>query len=405
MTIAKEKYTQKDGRRLFEEDKARALADPEFRAIYEVESHKKELWLQLVEARQAAGLTQKETLLKPINVSEYEALAQARVEPTAWDFYQGGSDDEVTLRANRTAFERIRLRPRMLVDVNTCDPRTTVLGTPVSMPVLVAPTAYHCLADPEGECATAQGAGKADTLMVASTVSSRSLEEIAAAASGPLWFQFYLRDPHTSEILIRRVEAAGYRAIVFTIDLPFLGRREKDIRNNFILPAHIRAANFPDEDVQGALLIPRPLTWETLDWLLKFTSLPVLVKGVLTAEDAQLAVEHGVAGIIVSNHGGRQLDGALASIEALPEIVEAVAGRCEVYLDGGIRRGTDIMKALALGARAVLLGRPILWGLAVNGAEGVYDVLELLRAELELAMALAGRPTLASIDRSLVKLM
>ncbi len=340
-----------------------------------------------------------------INTFDYEAPAQARMEPTAWDFYQGGSDDEVTLRANRTAFERIRLRPRVLVDVTSCDLRTTVLGTPVSMPILVAPTAHHGLAHPEAEYATAQGAGLAGTLMVASTTSTRSLEEIAAAASGPLWFQLYVYP--TLEIageLVRRAEAAGYRAIVLTVDLPRIGKRERDIRNNFRLPQHLHEGNFPEEDTHEKYL-PEPLslTWDTLDWLRSLTSLPVLVKGILTAEDAQLAVERGVAGIIVSNHGGRQLDGTLASIEALPEIVEAVAGRCEVYLDGGIRRGTDVLKALALGARAVLVGRPILWGLAVNGAEGVHHVLEILREELELAMVLCGRPTVETIDRSLVK--
>jgi isopentenyl diphosphate isomerase/L-lactate dehydrogenase-like FMN-dependent dehydrogenase len=206
-----------------------------------------------------------------------------------------------------------------------------------------------------------------------------------------------------AEKLVRRAEAAGYRAIVLTVDLPRLGRREKDIRNNVTIPpAPYFEANFVDVEKEGQAWVP--LTWESLSWLRSITSLPILLKGILTAEDALLAVEHGVDGIVVTNHGGRQLDTAIPSIEALPEVVEAVAGRCEVYLDGGIRRGTDILKALALGARAVLLGRPVLWGLAVNGAEGVCHVLELLRKELELDMALAGRPTLDSIDRSLVKI-
>src|SRR6266849_1823956 len=220
----------------------------------------------------------------------------------AWDLYAGGSDDEVTLRANCTAFERIRLRPRVLVDVNVCDLRTTVLGTPVNMPILVAPTGYHGLAHPEAECATAR--------------------------------------------------AAGYRAVVVTVDLPRLGHREKNIRNKFALPPHLQEGNFTantDLSEKSSLL-----TWDVLPWLRSITTLPILLKGILTAEDAKLAVEHGVEGIVVSNHGGRQLDTALASIEALPEVIEAVAGRCEIYLDGGIRRGTDILKALALGARAVL---------------------------------------------------
>ncbi len=344
--------------------------------------------------------------MDPINVFEYEALAQAKMNPAFWDFYQGGSDDEVTLRANRTAFERIRLRPRVLVDVSAgaLNMRTTVLGTPVSMPILVAPTALHSMAHPEGECATAQGAGTANTLMIASTTATRSIEEIAQAASGPLWFQLYVYPSfQVAEKLVRRAEAAGYRAIVLTVDLPYLGNREKDRRNNVTIPPEpFYEANFVDVEEKGQPWVP--LTWESLSWLRSITSLPILVKGILTAEDAVLAVEHGVTGIIVSNHGGRQLDTALASVDALPEIVEAVTGRCEVYIDGGIRRGTDILKALALGARAVLVGRPILWGLAANGAQGVFQVLEILRKELELSMALAGRPTLDSIDRTLLKM-
>jgi isopentenyl diphosphate isomerase/L-lactate dehydrogenase-like FMN-dependent dehydrogenase len=240
--------------------------------------------------------------------------------------------------------------------------------------------------------------------MVASTTATRSLEEIAQAASGPLWFQLYVYPSlQFAEKLVRRAESAGYRTIVLTVDLPTLGNREKDRRNNVTIPPPpFREANFVDVDKTGQEWVS--LTWESLSWLRSITSLPILLKGILTAEDALLAIEHGMDGIIVSNHGGRQLDTALTSIEALPEIVEAVAGRCEVYCDGGIRRGTDILKALSLGARAVLVGRPVLWGLAVNGAEGAYQVLEMLRKELELAMALSGRPTLNSIDRTLVKM-
>jgi isopentenyl diphosphate isomerase/L-lactate dehydrogenase-like FMN-dependent dehydrogenase len=339
----------------------------------------------------------------PVNLFDYEKLAQARLAPHLWDFFQGGSDDEVTLRACRAAFERIRLRPRVLVDVSSIDTRTTVLGTPVSLPVLIAPTAAHCVAHPDGECATALGAGRAGTLMIASTVATRTLEEIAQAASGPLWFQLYIYPTfEVAEWLVRRAEAAGYRAIVLTVDLPKLGNRERDRRNGVTIPPPpYQEANLAGVEKEGQQWVP--LTWDAIAWLRSVTTLPILLKGILTAEDARLAVEHGVAGIIVSNHGGRQLDTSIPSIEALPEIAEAVEGRCEIYLDGGIRRGTDILKALALGARAVLIGRPALWGLAVNGANGVYDVLELLRRELELSMALAGRPTLASIDRSLVR--
>jgi 4-hydroxymandelate oxidase len=328
------------------------------------------------------------------------------MDPAHWDYINGGSDDELTLRANHASFERIRLRPRVLVDVSASvlDTRTSVLGTSVSMPLLVAPMAMHCLAHQEGECATAQAAGRANTLMIASTTATRSLEEIAQAASGPLWFQLYVYPSlQVAEKLVHRAESAGYRAIVLTVDLPALGNREKDRRNNVVIPPPpFIEANFTGVEMNGQEWVT--LTWESLSWLRSVTSLPILLKGILTAEDAQLAIERGMDGIIVSNHGGRQLDTALPSIEALPEIVEAVAERCEVYFDGGIRRGTDVLKALALGARAVLVGRPVLWGLAANGAEGAYHVLEILRSELELAMALAGRPTLASIDQTLVEM-
>ncbi|GAC1617093.1 MAG: alpha-hydroxy acid oxidase [Ktedonobacteraceae bacterium] len=341
----------------------------------------------------------------PINISEYEALAQTRLEKPVWDYYYGGSDDEITLRANRAAFERIRLRPRFLVDVSTIDTRTTVLGSPLSMPILIAPTALHCMAHPEGECATARGAGDVDTLMVVSTVATRSLEEVAETATGPLWFQLYIYDERdASAMLVQRAQQAGYRAIVVTIDTPHVSKRERDIRNNFTVPPPpLVAANFTGKYATETGM-HAGTTWDLIPWLRSLTSLPLILKGILTAEDALLAIAHGVDGIIVSNHGGRQLDGAITSIEALPEIVEAVAGRCEVYLDGGIRRGTDVLKALALGARAVLVGRPILWGLAVSGQEGVARVLKLLHGELEMAMALSGKPTLAAIDRSLVKL-
>ncbi|HEX6484621.1 MAG TPA: alpha-hydroxy acid oxidase [Ktedonobacteraceae bacterium] len=342
--------------------------------------------------------------MQPINVFEYEILAKERMNPVYWDFYAGGSDDEITMRANQADFARIRLRPRMLVDVTHCDTSTSVLGLPVPMPILVAPTSMHCLASPEGECATARGAGAAGTLMIASTDATRPLEEIAQAASGPLWFQLYIY--HSLEVaagLVRRAEAAGYQAIVLTVDLPVLGNRERWGRHAMPMPPPpLVEANFVGIEEEGQEQVP--VTWETVDWLRSITSLPILIKGILTAGDATLSLEHGTSGIIVSNHGGRQLDGAVTSIEALPEIVEAVAGRCEVYMDGGIRRGTDIFKALALGARAVLVGRPVLWGLAVDGACGVQQVLEILHSELERAMKLTGCPTLASINRALVKM-
>jgi 4-hydroxymandelate oxidase len=344
--------------------------------------------------------------MTPINLSDYEKLAEERVEPGAWDYYQGGSDDEITLRGCRAAFQRIRLRPRMLVDVRSIDMNTTVLGTPISLPVLVAPTAFHCLAHPDGECATALGTGRSDTIMIASSFSNRSLEEIAQVATKPLWFQLYsYRDLQSTEKVVQRAEAAGYKAIVLTADLPRLSNRERDIRSKFVLPSHLFIANYKDvEKDDDYIPVPTYLTWDAIDWLRGLTTLPIVVKGLLTAEDALIALERGVDAIVVSNHGGRQLDGAIPSIEALPEIIEAVNGRCEVYVDGGIRRGTDILKALALGARAVLVGRPAIWGLAVNGADGVHHVLEILRSELELAMALSGCPSLEHISRSLVRM-
>jgi 4-hydroxymandelate oxidase len=341
--------------------------------------------------------------MDPINLQEYETLARERLEPAVWDYYAGGSGDEETLQANREAFTRFRLRPRVLVDVSTIDTTTTVLGIPTRMPILIAPMACHSFCCPEGECATARAAAEAGTVMIVSTTASVGVAEVAQATDGPLWFQLYTHhNLATTAKLVHRAEEAGYRAIVLTVDSPLLGRRERDLRNAFVIGKRITLPNFSNDPSTSH---SRHLvdTWETVDWLRATTKLPILLKGILTAEDALLALEHGVAGIVVSNHGGRQLDGVVAGIEALPEVVAAVAGRCEVYVDGGIRRGTDVLKALALGAHAVLLGRPILWGLAVDGQEGARRVLELLHAELALAMALSGRPTLASIDRSLVK--
>jgi isopentenyl diphosphate isomerase/L-lactate dehydrogenase-like FMN-dependent dehydrogenase len=351
--------------------------------------------------------------MDPLNVFEYETLAQNHMHQISWDYIEGGTDDEVTVQANRRAFERIQLRPRVLVDVSNCDVSTKVLGIPISMPVLIAPSSSHGLAHPEAELATARGAGDAGALMTLSTESTRSLEEVAAVAQGPLWYQLYIYTLQEAQGLVQRAEQAGYRAIVLTVDLPRMSRRERDIRNDMssFLRTHypgVASGNAPHLSVDGSDdTIPymgHTITWDIVPWLRSITSLPIVLKGILTAEDAELAVQSGVSAIIVSNHGGRQLDGAVPSIEALPEVVAAVDGRCEVYLDGGIRRGTDILKALALGARAVLIGRPALWGLAVNGRDGVRHVLELLRNELALAMALAGCSSLTSISRSLVKL-
>ncbi len=351
--------------------------------------------------------------MKPINIFDYETLAMERLDQTAWDFYEGGSEEEVTLRDSRDAFERIRLRPRVLVNVSTCDLQTNVLGKQVSMPLMIAPLAGQGMAHPDGECATARAAGDMGTLMVVSTDSTLSLEDVAQAATGPLWFQLHISTYNEASKLVRRAEQAGYEALVLTVDSPRLGKRERDFRNDF---KTYNICNFEgafkgnanhlvnSSEDEAEQYIGDTLTWEIISWLRSETKLPIILKGIVTAEDAELALEHKVDGIIVSNHGGRQLDGTIASIDALPGVLTAVAGRCEVYMDGGIRRGTDILKALALGAQAVLVGRPIIWGLGASGQEGVRGVLEILRAELELAMALSGCPTIESITRALVTL-
>lgn len=353
----------------------------------------------------------------PLTLDEYEALARERLDRSAYDYYAGGAGDERTLAANREAFDAIPLRPRVLVDVSAIDLRTTVLGEPLALPVMLAPTAFNRLGHPDGEMAAARAARSAGTLMIGSTLSTCTLEEVAEAGGGPMWFQVYVyKDRGMTQDLVARAEAAGYRALVLTVDTPLLGRRYRDVRNNFVLPAGISMKNFEAAMTSAARwgahssfssyvhdLFDATLSWAAVEWLQSQTRLPIFVKGILTEEDARQAVAAGVNGVIVSNHGGRQLDGAAASIVALPEVVDAVAGRVEVLMDGGVRRGTDVLKALALGARAVCIGRPYLWALAAGGEAGVHDVLRILREELALAMALSGRPTIASVDRSLVE--
>ena len=325
------------------------------------------------------------------------------MHPSAWAYYASGAGDKVTLRREREAFDRLRIVPRVMRGVDRADTSTAVLGTGIRAPIMVAPTGVQGLAHPEGECATARAAGEAGTLMAVSTVSTRRLEDVAAAASGPLWFQLYVYEGalRFAESLVRRAEAAGYGAIVLTVDSPRWGRKERFARVEDGLPPGADDASI-EEELGEAIRSPAALTWESVAWLQSLTGLPVVLKGILHPEDAALAVEHGAQGIVVSTHGGRQLDGVLASVEALPAVVEAVAGRAEVYLDGGVRRGTDVLKAHALGARAVFVGRPALWGLAVDGAGGVRRVVEMLREELELAMVLAGLPDLGAVGPELV---
>jgi len=337
---------------------------------------------------------------EPCNVADYERLARERLSEGAYGYFAGGAGDERTLRENVEAYGRWRLRPRALVDVSEASTATTVLGTEVSMPLLVAPVAFQRMAHPDGEPGMARAAAAVGTIMVLSTLATSTPAEVAAAAPGaPRWFQLYcFRDRGVTRALIDQAEEAGFDAIALTVDAPRLGRRERDLRTGFVIPADTTVPSFAaaaggatdgtPADMFG--LMDPSVDWDDLEELASESSLPVLVKGILTGEDAALACDHGAAGIVVSNHGGRQLDGASATIEVLPEVVDAVEGRLEVLVDGGVRRGTDVVKALALGARAVLAGRPALWGLAARGEQGAREVLELLREEIELAQVLVG---------------
>lgn len=344
---------------------------------------------------------------------ELEQRAKGMLAASTYEYYAGGADDELTVADNVAAWSRLRLRPHVLRDVSAVSTRTTVMGTEVSMPLLVAPMAYQRLAHDGGEATTARAAARAGTVMLVSTLATVSLDDVAAAVPGaPLWFQLYVhKDRAWTEELVKRAVSVGYRALVLTVDVPVLGHRPRDERNRFALPEGMDMANVgttvPHVDGSGiasyaSTQLEPALTPADIEWLRGLSDLPVLVKGVLRGDDARLAVEAGAAGIVVSNHGGRQLDSAVSGADALPEVVAAVGGDAEVYVDGGIRRGTDVVKALALGARGVLMGRPVLWGLAADGEQGVVDVLESMRTEIARAMALCGTPTLAHITRDLV---
>jgi 4-hydroxymandelate oxidase len=353
--------------------------------------------------------------LAPINLYDYEARAKQCLPHNNWEFIEAGSMDEFTTKRNRSAFEALTLRPRFLRDVGERKLATTVLGTEISLPVMVSPAGGHKLAHPDGELATARGAGMSNTLMMLSTSSHYSMEEVSAAASGPLWFQLYHRGYEITEMLVHRAEEAGFKAVVLTVDTPVPSPKERDIRNQYVNPFPL--GNFRANIEQMAAMtgaadeapnwrpgpVP-PLSWKELEWLRGLTSLPLVLKGVRTAEDAHIAVENGVNGILVSTHGGRQLDMTMGSIEMVPEVVEAVKGQAEVYVDSGVRRGSDVLKALALGARAVSIGRPLYWGLAVNGAEGVHGVLEILREELDRCMAYCGQTNVQELEPNLVNI-
>jgi isopentenyl diphosphate isomerase/L-lactate dehydrogenase-like FMN-dependent dehydrogenase len=329
-----------------------------------------------------------------LTVDDYEPLARDRLPPDVYGYYAGGAGDEWTLRENRAAFERLVIRPRMLTGAFPPDPSTELLGARIDAPILVAPWAYQRLAHPDGEVATARAASRAGTIMVVSTTAQDILEDIASAGDGPTWWQLYVfTDRSVTVETLHRVHEAGYAAICFTVDFPVAGLRHRDTRTGFDMPFGL-----PHSD----LVFDPNITWDDIAWIREQAPLPILVKGILTAEDARLAVEAGADGVVVSNHGARQLDSVAATITVLPEIVEAVEGRIPVVLDGGVRRGTDVFKALALGATAVMVGRPICWGLTVGGEDGVFDVLRILRDELVNTMSLAGTHAVSDITSAFV---
>lgn len=359
--------------------------------------------------------------LNALNLNELEKQAELAMQKIYFHYYQGGACDEITLRRNTQAFSEIELLPRMLVDVSKRDLSVEIFGSKLDLPVFIAPMAFQALADSRGELAMASAAKSRNTIITLSTLATYSIEEVAAVANHR-WYQLYVyKDRQVTRDLVRRAEENGYEALVVTVDSPLLGRREKDIANGFHLPQGLRAANLEnfnmgtvaqseDHKESGlaayiASLYDTSLTWKELSWIVSLTKLPVLVKGILRGDDALLAMDHGAAGIIVSNHGGRQLDTTVPTIKALPAVVKALrqhGHQCPVIMDGGVRRGTDVLKAMALGARAVLLGRPLLWGLALAGENGAAAVLDMIRAELDLALGLIGCPSVADLTGDLL---
>ena len=338
-----------------------------------------------------------DSLDKLLSLFDFEAAAEKRISHGAWARISGGAADEITLRWNHEAYEHIRLKPRVLVDVSRLDTRVNLFGQDLPFPILLAPTGGQRFVHPEGEIAAVRGAAAAQATYVISSSASIRVDEIARAASGPVWFQLYVqKDRGFTRDLVQRAEDSGCRALCLTVDSPTFGARNREDRAKGELPER----ELPN--LQGKDYLDPSLTWKDVEWLLSFARRPLLLKGILNPDDAAAGVSRGVAGIIVSNHGARNLDTVPATIEALPRVVDAVGGRVPILVDGGIRRGTDVIKALAYGARAVQIGRPYLWGLGLSGSAGVARVVQILRKEFELAMALAGRPTLASIDRSVL---
>lgn len=352
-----------------------------------------------------------------LTIDEFEEAARGALPAATFDYYAGGAGDLSSLRRNREAYAALAVHYRVFRDVSGCDLSCEILGHKLPHPILAAPTAFHCLANPEGEVATARGLAEAGALMTLSSLSTRTVEDVASASQGPKWFQLYInRDRGFTRELIARVEAAGYSAIVVTADTPRWGRRHADIRNGFHLPPGLDAVNLVRSHADAASLshsgaglgsafdwmLDASLTWRDFEEVCGRSKLPVLVKGVCRADDAVAAFNAGAAGVVVSNHGGRQMDSAPATVSVLPAIRAAVGPDRLLILDGGIRNGTDALKALALGANAVQLGRPVLWGLALGGAVGVARAVDLVRAELEQAMVLAGSPSLREVTSDLV---
>ncbi|NXK46343.1 HAOX1 oxidase, partial [Chauna torquata] len=367
---------------------------------------------------------------KPVCIADFEDYAKKFLPKSVYDYYRSGADDQETLADNVAAFSRWKLYPRVLRDVSVMDLSTSVLGQKISMPVCVGATAMQRMAHADGEMATAKACQAMGTGMMLSSWATSSIEEVAEAAPGSLrWLQLYVyKDREVTKSLVKRAERAGYKGIFVTVDTPFLGRRVDDVRNKFQLPPHLRLKNFSSNNlafssgkdfgensglaVYVAEAIDASVNWEDIKWLRGLTSLPIVTKGILRADDAKEAVRLGVNGILVSNHGARQLDGVPATvstganmhqIDVLPEIVEAVEGKVEVFLDGGVRKGTDVLKALALGAKAVFIGRPLVWGLVYQGEEGAKEVLQMLKEEFRLAMALTGCRNVEEIGRTLIR--
>jgi L-lactate dehydrogenase (cytochrome) len=375
-----------------------------------------------------------------INIDDLRRQARRRLPRAVFDFGDGGSEDEQTLRANANDFQRLVFRPRMLVDVSRRDQTTTILGQQVSSPLILAPTGLCGMFAPRGEILAARAATRRGIISTLSTLGACSIEDVAASTSGPLWFQLYvMKDRDLTRSLVERAQAAGYRALCLTVDLPVLGQRERDLRNGATIPPRITVRNVVDTVqrigwLRGVLFGTKitfgnfvgatadlgtnaislwqyiaqqndaSVDWDDLDWFRSIWRGPLAIKGIMTGEDARRAVDAGADAIIVSNHGGRQLDSLPSAIETLPEIVDAVGRDAEVILDGGIRRGSDVVKALSLGARACMMGRPYLYGLAANGQAGAERAIEIIQTEIDRTLALIGRPTLADLDRSAVRL-